>query len=346
MRGHMGGDIRDSSSGSNDGVDEQVSFEEDGRDDDRSELSADDIPRDLWNHESKVSGGGEGDDMRERRCCGYMSGDADNGCCRKNEDPMGAFSKSTGKSTSRTMLPGRASTRLAAEAVQPATSKASVRVEKQSPSRHPSERWSFARFESDLSSERHDPNEEPTSQRQWPSHSAGYDDDRDGRSDDGGGDAEAVRPGPRECNIEFSSGAAGVSLRPEDGQEAATGEDGEQDDESSCALARKRALLRVRLARQQHELATAVVDAHERGLRAERRRKREEKLAALLISARRDSSGGDIGYGGCSGNQSARGGQLGRDKCYDTESDERGGEGRRLMGASHRGENRVKELFT
>lgn len=114
-----------------------------------------------------------------------------------------------------------------------------------------------------------------------------------------------------------------MSIRHEEGEEA-NGDGGGQDDEISCALARKRALLRVRLARQRHELATAVVDANERGLRAERRRRREEKLAALLANARRDG-GVDVGAGGCSGNQSAKRGQLVRDKSYNRESGERGG---------------------
>lgn len=56
-----------------------------------------------------------------------------------------------------------------------------------------------------------------------------------------------------------------------------------EDDSSSCALARKRALVRVRLARQRKNLAAAVSDANERGFRAERRRRREERLAALLL---------------------------------------------------------------
>lgn len=56
-----------------------------------------------------------------------------------------------------------------------------------------------------------------------------------------------------------------------------------RDEKGSCALARKRALLRVRLARQRFNLEVAVANANERGFRAERRRKREEKLAALLI---------------------------------------------------------------
>lgn len=56
-----------------------------------------------------------------------------------------------------------------------------------------------------------------------------------------------------------------------------------EDDSFSCALARKRALVRVRLARQQNSLAAAVADANERGFRAERRRKRAAKLAALLL---------------------------------------------------------------
>ena len=56
-----------------------------------------------------------------------------------------------------------------------------------------------------------------------------------------------------------------------------------EDDSSYCALARKRALVRVRLARQQNSLTAAVADANERGFRAERRRRRAEKLAALLL---------------------------------------------------------------
>ena len=56
-----------------------------------------------------------------------------------------------------------------------------------------------------------------------------------------------------------------------------------EDDSSSCTLARKRALVRVRLARQRSSLAAAVSDANERAFRAERRRKREENIAALLL---------------------------------------------------------------
>ena len=117
----------------------------------------------------------------------------------------------------------------------------------------------------------------------------------------------------------------GVSTRHES-EGAADGDDGEQDDEISCALARKRALLRVRLARQRHELATAVVDANERGLRAERRRRREEKLAALLANARRDGGAGvGVGVGGCSSNQGTGGGQLVRGRSYNKERGERQG---------------------
>lgn len=67
-----------------------------------------------------------------------------------------------------------------------------------------------------------------------------------------------------------------------------------EEDERSCALARKRALLRVRLARQRQDLAGAVADANERGFRAERRRRRDEKVAALLIK----TCGGGEGEGG------------------------------------------------
>lgn len=56
-----------------------------------------------------------------------------------------------------------------------------------------------------------------------------------------------------------------------------------RDDEISCALARKRALLRVRLARQQGQLAAAEANANEQGFRAQRRKMREDKVAALLV---------------------------------------------------------------
>eukprot|EP00752_Nemacystus_decipiens_P006491 g5844.t1 len=135
----------------------------------------------------------------------------------------------------------------------------------------------------------------------------------------GEGDVEAVCPGPRECSIKPSSeGAASVPVKQEDGGEH-SGDDGERDDEISCALARKRALLRVRLARQRQELATAVVDANERGLRAERRRRREQKLAALLADARR-GHGVDLDSGGRSGRQSARGRQFDWGKSCNEES--------------------------
>lgn len=319
VRGETDGEKRNSSSESDGGVGQQVSFEKDGRDDDRSELSVDGIPRDLQNHEPTRSGGSGGDDFGERRCCRRVSGDVDNGHCRNDRDFTRAF-RAPEASSPRTMFPSRAATRTTDDAVQPATLRtASIRVRKQSP-RHPPEQWPFARFESDPSSDRHTTSEEHTSQRR---HSTGYDDDEDDSGDDSGGDVEAVHPGPRECDIKSSLRAADVSLMPE-AREEANGDDGEQDAESSCALARKRALLRVRLARQRHDLATAVLDANERGLRAERRRRREEKLAALLINARRDSDVG-VGYGGCADNQSARGRQLGRERCYSRESGERGG---------------------
>lgn len=56
----------------------------------------------------------------------------------------------------------------------------------------------------------------------------------------------------------------------------------EREYESSCALARKRALLRVRLARQRSLLAAAEAEANEQGFRAERRRSREKNVAMLL----------------------------------------------------------------
>lgn len=63
-----------------------------------------------------------------------------------------------------------------------------------------------------------------------------------------------------------------------------------EDDSSSCALARKRALMRVRLARQRNSQAAAVADANERGFRVERRRRREKRLAVLLLK----TFGGDV----------------------------------------------------
>lgn len=55
-----------------------------------------------------------------------------------------------------------------------------------------------------------------------------------------------------------------------------------REEQISCALARKRALLRVRLARQQWNLAAAVAEANDQDFRAERRMRREERVAALL----------------------------------------------------------------
>lgn len=57
-----------------------------------------------------------------------------------------------------------------------------------------------------------------------------------------------------------------------------------QEDESSCILARKRAQLRVKLARQRCSLQRAVADAEERRCAADRRRRRDEKVAALLMN--------------------------------------------------------------
>lgn len=56
----------------------------------------------------------------------------------------------------------------------------------------------------------------------------------------------------------------------------------EQEYESSCALARKRALLRVRLARQKSLRVAAEAEASEQGFRAELRRNREKNVAILL----------------------------------------------------------------
>lgn len=56
----------------------------------------------------------------------------------------------------------------------------------------------------------------------------------------------------------------------------------EREYESSCALARKRALLRVRLARQRSLRAAAEAEAIEQGFRAELRRNREKNVAMLL----------------------------------------------------------------
>ena len=53
--------------------------------------------------------------------------------------------------------------------------------------------------------------------------------------------------------------------------------------ENSCALARKRALLRVRLARQKSALATAEACHREQMFGAECRRRRDQKLAELLL---------------------------------------------------------------
>lgn len=314
--------VRINSNESDDGVDPQGSVEEDGRDDDRSGLLVEDIPREVQNHEPEGGGGGiEGGNLGERRCCCYVTGDVAHSCCRNDKDSTRAF-KRPEASTTRPIFASGPVARISDDDVRPATwRKASVRGGEQSPS-HPSERWPSTSFEGDPSSDRHNASEEPWSQRRRRSHSANYyDDDHDG---DGRVDAETMLPGPREYNIRPSSGSADVSLGPEDGKEA-NADDGGQGDVISCALARKRALLRVRLARQRHELATAVVDANERGLRAERRRRREEKLAVLLTSTLRGGGVG-VGSGGCGGNRSARGRPLVRDKSHTTESGERNGE--------------------
>ncbi|CBJ31793.1 hypothetical protein Esi_0282_0020 [Ectocarpus siliculosus] len=125
-----------------------------------------------------------------------------------------------------------------------------------------------------------------------------------------------------------SSGKAAIAKKPERDwrsfplvrvarEDSGIDDDDANEEESSCALARKRALLRVRLARQRQSLATAAVDANERGLRAERRRRREEKLAALLMKARRDEDFCGSGAGSedgsiCGGRRSASGYYPGR----------------------------------
>jgi len=162
----------------------------------------------------------------------------------------------------------------------------------------------------------------------------------DGDGDDDGGDGVVQRSvgAPRlghhrsrppaeapEGDRNVRSGAWGTRLAYGVGGEECGGGGGDRDEDEasySCALARKRALLRVRLARQRKELATAAVDASERENRFERRRRREEKLAALLMKARRESAGCGEGAGG---GWVAKGNQQNRE-CYDRERGKRQGE--------------------
>ena len=344
VRGKMEGEARTSSSGSDDGVDQQVSVEEEGRDDDGSELSGDYTLRDDPNREPGGGGGGDGGGIGERRCCCRVSNDVNRGCCRNDEGSTRTL-KAPQPGISRTISSARtAACCITRGAVQVATTvKATTRVGQQS-SGHPSDRWPCASFESDPSSVRHHANEEPTSPQRWRSHSTSYYDTEGDSGYDGEGDVDEVRSDPRQHSVQSSSEGArpvGVSTRHES-EGAADGDDGEQDDEISCALARKRALLRVRLARQRHELATAVVDANERGLRAERRRRREEKLAALLANARRDGGAGvGVDVGGCSSNQGTGGGQLVRGRSYNEERGERRGVGYLMLVGYSWGENRA-----
>ncbi|CAM9638687.1 unnamed protein product [Ectocarpus sp. 12 AP-2014] len=192
------------------------------------------------------------------------------GCCHPSDDDGcrndGTFPWRLGKpeATERTVQPARAMRRAGQTSV-PGTHSGN-----HSPYQPP--RPFGARFE------------EATWRRR---NSNGCSRDDDGHDDfDIAEDEGQVQPAPKSRSNTRLSGI--VSSPMLNREESGIDDDDANEEESSCALARKRALLRVRLARQRQNLATAAVDANERGLRAERRRRREEKLAALLIKARRD----------------------------------------------------------
>ncbi|CAN0493280.1 unnamed protein product, partial [Ectocarpus sp. 12 AP-2014] len=125
-------------------------------------------------------------------------------------------------------------------------------------------------------------------------------------------DEGQVQPAPKSRSNTRLSGI--VSSPMLNREESGINDDDANEEQSSCALARKRALLRVRLARQRQNLATAAVDANERGLRAERRRRREEKLATLLMKARRDEDFCGSGAGPEDG--AISGGRRSASGCY------------------------------